>query len=96
MTYEELIAAKVRMIEVQNIATLWVAAGLAVIACAGLALSFKKDWSMDETPFLLRVLSGVFLLMGLLIGGASWFHIATAETKARADLANYGLMELKK
>ncbi len=99
MKYEDLIAAKVRMAEMDATIAIWIGAVLVLLAlcCIGRIWQLFRDdsYSGDALP-LLAIVALVMLCVGVPTIGNGIYTMKTAEMQARADLANYQLVELKK
>lgn len=98
MQIEDLIAAKVRMAEVDAVVGMWVGSVLLLIAAALIAFGVYKSRQdyHSEAPLLCWLFGGFLALFGGLALPLGIYNYKTAELQARANLANYQLVELKK
>jgi hypothetical protein len=94
MNYEQLIEAKVRMTEIDATAGICFGAVILFTAAVLVLIAKVRKEGFSEAPWLCGAL--VFVFFGSIITGSNIYKLCTAEIQARADLANYNLVELKK
>ena len=96
MNIEDMIAAKVRMIQMdataQTCAIMLV--GIVLVVVSVWRLRAGDDWT--DAPLILWFFGGGAILLGCLLAGNGLNAHHTAGLKARADAANYQLVELLK
>lgn len=98
MNYEQLIAAKVRYTQVDSIMAICfgISALLLAVVLWVIARHIDKKNSRSDAPDIMLVVACVAAFFGLIFIPVGTYGLLTAEVKARADLANYNLIELKK
>lgn len=96
MNYETLLAARIHLMRVDSLAGIYVGLALfvtaAVLIVLGVYLDKRERYS--DCPLVFYFLAAVLGLISLLLIPGMSYNYFTAEIRARADLANYNLVEL--
>lgn len=95
MNYEQMIAAKTELTHHAATWGMWSSGVIIAIAASVALVSWRKSKGNDEWLALI-VIAGAIALVGLTAFCQNLFDYKTAEVKARADLTNYNLVEIKK
>lgn len=99
MNYEQLITAKIKYVQADAIAGLWIGGAfiaLAVVLAFAAVMERRKQDSYADWPGLAFVIASVALLVGGACASTAFYEYKMADLKVRADTANYQLIELVK